>query len=103
MLIVFWRSPSLTLAWSPEDIVSTETKDETELLDESAELQELRQRFNGRRVFLYMGRIATEKNVEALLRAWRLVQPAGCTLVVVGDGPVRTSLMQTYGSEIGVL
>ena len=69
---------------------------------ESAELQELRQRFNGRRVFLYMGRIATEKNVEALLRAWRLVQPAGCTLVVVGDGPVRTSLMQTYGSEIGV-
>ena len=56
---------------------------------ESPELQELRQRFSGRRVFLYMGRIATEKNVEALLRAWRLVQPAGCTLVVVGDGPVR--------------
>ncbi|MFM7653628.1 MAG: glycosyltransferase family 4 protein [Vulcanococcus sp.] len=68
----------------------------------SAELQDLRQRFSGRRVFLYMGRIATEKNVEALLRAWRLVQPAGCTLVVVGDGPVRQSLMQTYGSEIGV-
>jgi glycosyltransferase involved in cell wall biosynthesis len=53
-------------------------------------------------VFLYMGRIATEKNVEALLRAWRLVQPAGCTLVVVGDGPVRQSLMQTYGPEIDV-
>ena len=69
---------------------------------ESAELLELRQRFSGRRVFLYMGRIATEKNVEALLRAWRLVQPAGCTLVVVGDGPVRQSLMQTYGAEIGV-
>ncbi|MFM2080995.1 MAG: hypothetical protein RLZZ219_1677 [Cyanobacteriota bacterium] len=69
---------------------------------ESPELQELRQRFSGRRVFLYMGRIATEKNVEALLRAWRLVQPAGCTLVVVGDGPMRPSLMQTYGGEIGV-
>ncbi|MFZ9463350.1 MAG: glycosyltransferase family 4 protein, partial [Vulcanococcus sp.] len=69
---------------------------------ESPELLALRQRFSGRRVFLYMGRIATEKNVEALLRAWRLVQPAGCTLVVVGDGPVRQSLMQTYGSEIGV-
>ena len=69
---------------------------------ESAELLTLRQRFSGRRVFLYMGRIATEKNVEALLRAWRLVQPAGCTLVVVGDGPVRQSLMQTYGAEIGV-
>ena len=69
---------------------------------ESPELLALRQRFGGQRVFLYMGRIATEKNVEALLRAWRLVQPAGCTLVVVGDGPVRQSLMQTYGSEIGV-
>ena len=70
---------------------------------ESLELQELKQRFSGQRVFLYMGRIATEKNVEALLRAWRLVQPAGCTLVVVGDGPVRQSLMQSYGSEINVL
>lgn len=69
---------------------------------DSKELQELKQRFAGRRVFLYMGRIATEKNVEALLRAWRLVQPAGCTLVVVGDGPVRQSLMQTYGPEIQV-
>ena len=66
---------------------------------DSLELHELKQRFAGRRVFLYMGRIATEKNVEALLRAWRLVQPAGCTLVVVGDGPVRQSLMQTYGPE----
>lgn len=68
----------------------------------SAALAELRQRFAGQRVFLYMGRIATEKNVEALLRAWRLVQPAGCTLVVVGDGPVRSPLMQAYGPEIGV-
>ena len=69
---------------------------------EAPELLELRQRFHGRRVFLYMGRIATEKNVEALLRAWRLVQPEGCTLVVVGDGPVRQALMQTYGPEINV-
>ena len=69
---------------------------------EAPELRELRQRFAGRRVFLYMGRIATEKNVEALLRAWRLVQPQGCTLVVVGDGPLRQSLMQIYGEAEGV-
>ena len=56
------------------------------------ELQELRRRFAGQRVFLYLGRVATEKNVEALLRAWRLVRPAGCVLVVVGDGPLRTAL-----------
>ena len=57
---------------------------------------ELRQRAGGRRVFLYMGRIATEKNVEALLRAWRLVAPAGCLLVIVGDGPLRSSLAANY-------
>jgi len=69
---------------------------------ESTDLLELRQRFAGQRVFLYMGRIATEKNVEALLRAWRLVQPEGCTLVIVGDGPVRQSLMQSFGPECHV-
>ena len=63
----------------------------------SAELSELRQRFAGTRVFLYMGRIATEKNVEALLKAWRLVRPAGCTLLVVGDGPMRQTLQQQAG------
>jgi len=69
----------------------------------SQRLQELRQRFSGQRVFLYMGRIATEKNVEALLRAWKLVQPSGCRLVVVGDGPMRQSLIQSYGEEAGIL
>ncbi|MHA3961455.1 glycosyltransferase family 4 protein [Synechococcus sp. LTW-G] len=69
----------------------------------SERLQQLRQRFSCQRVFLYMGRIATEKNVEALLRAWKLVQPSGCKLVVVGDGPMRQSLMQNYGEDAGIL
>jgi len=59
----------------------------------TAELAQLRRRFQGRRVFLYMGRLATEKNVEALLKAWRLVRPQGCVLLIVGDGPLRGSLM----------
>ncbi len=69
----------------------------------SAELTELRQRFGGRRVFLYMGRVATEKNVEALLKAWRLVRPTGCVLVVVGDGPLRAALQQAGGDEPDVV
>ncbi|MEB3305826.1 MAG: glycosyltransferase family 4 protein [Cyanobacteriota bacterium] len=56
------------------------------------DLYELAQRFGRRRVFLYMGRISTEKNVEALLKAWRLVQPRGCVLLIVGDGPLRSAL-----------
>ncbi len=50
-------------------------------------------------MFLYMGRVATEKNVEALLRAWRLVKPEGCRLVIVGDGPLRTTLQNAYSGN----
>ena len=49
-------------------------------------------RLGEERVFLYMGRIAAEKNVEALLRAWRQVDPKGCRLVIVGDGPLKSTL-----------
>jgi glycosyltransferase involved in cell wall biosynthesis len=56
------------------------------------QLSDLRQRFGGHRLFLYMGRLSTEKNVEALLKAWRLVRPAGCLLLIVGDGPLRGAL-----------
>ncbi|QEY33187.1 glycosyltransferase family 1 protein [Synechococcus sp. RSCCF101] len=54
--------------------------------------QQLDQRLGRERLFVYMGRIATEKNLEALLRAWRLVRPRGCRLVIVGDGPLRSAL-----------
>ncbi|WP_320677350.1 glycosyltransferase family 4 protein [Prochlorococcus sp. MIT 1300] len=57
---------------------------------------EIRKRLGSERVFLYMGRIATEKNVEALLRAWRLVEPSGCRLVIVGDGPLLPTLQNNY-------
>ena len=63
-------------------------------------LADLRRRFAGRRVFLYMGRITSEKNLEALLRAWRLVRPAGCVLLIVGDGPLRPSLQQAGESDV---
>ena len=60
---------------------------------------QLSERFSGKRVFLYMGRLATEKNVEALLRAWKLVQLPGCVLVVVGDGPLRQALQANYSND----
>ena len=82
--------------WQPVSTGST-------LLPAGPELAELQRRFRGQRVFLYMGRVATEKNVEALLKAWRLVRPAGCVLVVVGDGPLRATLQQTGGEEADVV
>ena len=69
----------------------------------SKELKAVRARLGDQRIFLYMGRIATEKNVEALLRAWRLVKPAGCRLVIVGDGPLRSTLQNVYDNGIGDL
>ena len=53
---------------------------------------EIREKLGSERIFIYMGRIASEKNVEALLRAWRFVKPKGCRLVIVGDGPIRPTL-----------
>lgn len=55
-------------------------------------------------LFVYQGRLAIEKNVEALLKAWRQTPlPAGAKLVIVGDGPLLNGLMLTYGPEHGIL
>ena len=58
--------------------------------------KEVKKRLGEERIFLYMGRIATEKNLEALLRAWRLVEPESCRLVIVGDGPLRSTLENNF-------
>ncbi|MEY2978370.1 MAG: glycosyltransferase family 4 protein [Prochlorotrichaceae cyanobacterium] len=51
------------------------------------------------RLFLYLGRLSTEKNVEAILKAWRSLNfdPDRCRLLIVGDGPLKTSLELFYG------
>lgn len=56
------------------------------------------------RLFVYQGRLATEKNVEALLRAWKQaeMQP-GSKLLIVGDGPLTPALKPFYGPEYGIL
>ena len=62
----------------------------------SPKLGAVRDRLGPKRIFLYMGRLATEKNVEALLQAWRRVDPRDSRLVIVGDGPLRSSLMNQF-------
>lgn len=64
-----------------------------------SERQTVRQKLGNQRIFLYMGRVSTEKNVEALLKGWKLVNPAGCTLVIVGDGPLRATLQNTHTAD----
>ena len=62
-------------------------------------MHQVRCRLGQERVFLYMGRVATEKNVEALLQAWRLVTMQGCRLVIVGEGPLRSTLQNSYDDD----
>jgi glycosyltransferase involved in cell wall biosynthesis len=64
----------------------------------------LKSQFNARSIFVYQGRIAPEKNVEALLRAWQKANMGpDCKLLIVGDGPLRTSLEPFYDSEYGII
>jgi glycosyltransferase involved in cell wall biosynthesis len=60
--------------------------------------------FNAERLFVYQGRIAPEKNVEALLRAWKQSgMGSESKLLIVGDGPLRASLEPFYGFEYGII
>jgi glycosyltransferase involved in cell wall biosynthesis len=57
-----------------------------------------------KKLFVYQGRIATEKNIEALLKAWKLANMGeDCQLVMVGDGPNRSSLQLHYGKEHNII
>ncbi len=56
------------------------------------------------RLFVYQGRIALEKNIEALLKAWKQAQLGSrAKLVMVGDGPLLPLLKTLYTSQHGVI
>jgi len=63
----------------------------------------IKARFNAKRLFIYQGRLAPEKNVEPLLRAWKYseMHPQS-KLLIVGDGPLTPSLEPFYGPEHGI-
>ena len=74
-----------TSLWTPKAEKSIESEE-----------REVQKKLGSKRVFLYMGRIATEKNVEALLKAWKQINTNGCQLVIVGDGPLRPTLENNF-------
>jgi len=57
---------------------------------------QVKNKLGSERIFLYMGRIANEKNIEALLRSWRQTQNNNCKLVIVGDGPIKPTLENSF-------
>lgn len=64
----------------------------------------LKAEFNAEHLFVYQGRLATEKNVEALLRGWKQAEMnANSKLLIVGDGPLTPSLQPFYGAEYNIV
>jgi glycosyltransferase involved in cell wall biosynthesis len=64
----------------------------------------LKSDLHAQRIFVYQGRLAPEKNVEALLKAWKHSDMGpGSKLVIVGNGPLLPSLMAVYGAEHGIV
>jgi len=63
----------------------------------------IKSQFKAKRLFVYLGRIAPEKSVESLLKAWRHCEMGHeCQLLIVGDGPLKPSLQMNYGKEYGI-
>lgn len=67
-------------------------------------LSRLKTEVQAKRVFVYQGRLAAEKNVEPLLKAWKAARMGQeSKLVIVGSGPLMPSLSAFYGPEMGVV
>ncbi|MCM0594074.1 MAG: glycosyltransferase family 4 protein [Gloeotrichia echinulata IR180] len=67
-------------------------------------VSQVKTEFSCERLFVYQGRIAPEKNIEPLLRAWKQSEMgADSKLLIVGDGPLKPSLQPFYGLESGII
>ena len=65
---------------------------------------QFKHQFKAKRLFVYLGRIATEKNVEALLKAWKHSEMGEeSKLLLLGDGPLAASLKPFYSKEDGII
>ena len=58
--------------------------------------QLIKTKIGNERIFLFMGRIASEKNLEALLKAWRQSKTINGKLLIVGDGPMKPTLENNF-------
>tara|TARA_Y100001970_G_C14253637_1_gene873538 strand:+ start:3817 stop:4980 length:1164 start_codon:yes stop_codon:yes gene_type:complete len=59
---------------------------------------QIKKRLGEERVFIYLGRIANEKNIKSLLKVWKSIDTKGCQLVIVGDGPLKRTLENNFKS-----
>jgi glycosyltransferase involved in cell wall biosynthesis len=66
----------------------------------------VKKEFGADQLYVYQGRISTEKNVESLLRAWKksgMGADGRCKLLIVGDGSLKVSLEPFYDRSDGII
>ncbi len=67
-------------------------------------LSRIKQEFRANQIYVYQGRLAIEKNVESLLKGWKLANMGlGNKLLIVGSGPLEMALKTAYGTDDSVI
>ena len=60
----------------------------------------IKRQLQARQLYVYQGRLALEKNVESLLRGWKLAEMGpDDKLAIVGSGPLEASLKAFYSDS----
>jgi glycosyltransferase involved in cell wall biosynthesis len=60
--------------------------------------------FPDHQLFIYQGRVASEKNVESLLKAWKQANMGqNAQLLILGDGHLASALKTLYLQEDGII
>ncbi|MGI0480927.1 glycosyltransferase family 4 protein [Geminocystis sp. CENA526] len=63
-----------------------------------------KQKYPQEQIYVYQGRIATEKNVESLLKAWKHADMnLHGKLIIIGDGNLTPTLKPLYNEQDGVI
>ncbi len=64
----------------------------------------IKQEFKANQIYVYQGRLAIEKNVESLLKGWKLANMGPENkLLIVGSGPLEMALKAAYGADDSVI
>ena len=64
----------------------------------------IKKEFKANQLYVYQGRLAIEKNVESLLKGWKMANMgAGNKLLIVGSGPLELALKTAYGADDSVI
>jgi glycosyltransferase involved in cell wall biosynthesis len=67
-------------------------------------LSKIKTELQAQQLYVYQGRLAIEKNVESLLKGWKLANMGpDHKLVIVGSGPLEAPLKAAYGTDRSIL